>query len=196
MQEDNTLNAAYWNNRYLNNKTGWDIGYPNKIHTDFVETNYDKNAYILVPGAGNAYEVAYLYGQGYRNVYALDYAPEAKQNFVKRNPEFPVSQYLLADFFELDKTFDLVLEQTFFCAIEPRLRAAYVSKMHSILKPGGKIAGVLFNTPKTEGPPYGGTEEEYRKLFNTQFEILRLEIPVDSIAPRQGKEYFIEILKK
>lgn len=196
MQEDKKLNSEYWNNRYIEDKTGWDIGYHNKIHTDYVQEHYNKDTRILEPGAGSAYEVAYLYDKGYINVHALDYAPQVKERFVSAHPLFPANQYLLGDFFKLEQTFDLVLEQTFFCAIDPSLRSAYVEKMHSILNPGGKIYGVLFNFDKPEGPPYGGTETEYRNLFDSKFEILQMKSAMNSIPQRQGNELIIELLKK
>ncbi|WP_412783757.1 hypothetical protein, partial [Aeromonas sanarellii] len=63
------------------------------------------------------------------------------------------------DFFELDDKFDLILEQTFFCALDPELRNQYATKMYNLLNTNGKIAGLLFNFPLTnEGPPFGGSE--------------------------------------
>lgn len=196
MEEANKLDASYWNNRYLQNKTGWDIGYRNNIHTDFVEKNYDVHARILEPGAGNAYEASYLHSKGFVNTYALDYAPEVKQRFLKNNPDFPEKQYIISDFFAVEEQYDLVLEQTFFCALHPSLRPDYVQKMHKILHTGGKLFGVLFNFEKTDGPPYGGSEQEYRQLFDEKFDILRMEPTTKSIQQRKGNELIIELVKK
>ena len=49
------LDSDYWNNRYIENNTGWDIGYANPIHIDYVLDNIEKSARILIPGAGNGY---------------------------------------------------------------------------------------------------------------------------------------------
>jgi hypothetical protein len=63
--------------------------------------------------------------------------------------------------------------------------------MHEILNPGGKIAGLLFDFPLTEaGPPFGGSETEYRKLFSDTFTIKTLERAHNSIKPRQDRELF------
>ena len=196
MKETKHLSAEYWNNRYHEDKTGWDIGYANNIHVQYVLKNYPKDAKILVPGAGSAYEVEYLWKQGYINIYACDFAEEVKNRFLDRVKGFPSNQYIAGDFFLLNQKFDLVLEQTFFCALDPSLRIDYVKHMHFILKDGGKIFGVLFNMDKPDGPPYGGSTPEYQSLFTNSFEILRMEESKESIPQRMGNELIIEFLKK
>ena len=94
-------------------------------------------------------------------------------------------------------TFDLILEQTFFCALDPNLRKSYVSKMEKMLNPNGKVSGLLFNFPLTEvGPPFGGSIEEYQKLFSGKFKIKTLEKAHNSIKPRADKELFFIFEKK
>jgi hypothetical protein len=93
--------------------------------------------------------------------------------------------------------FDLILEQTFFCAIPPSMRVDYVSKMNDVLHSKGKIAGLLFDFPLTqEGPPYGGSKEEYLSLFSEKFTIKTIERAHNSIKPRQNKELFFIFEKK
>lgn len=196
MPGNSKLSANYWDSRYLDQDTGWDIGCHNTIHTDYITHIDDKSVRILEPGAGNAYTTAYLYSQGYYNTYALDYARTAKSIFLEKNPAFPKDQYLTQDFFELHELFDVVLEQTFFCAIDPKRRHDYVNKMYNILNPKGKIYGVLFDFKKNEGPPYGGSKEEYVDLFGSKFNILRLESSKNSIPQRQGIELVVELQKK
>jgi hypothetical protein len=190
------LDETYWDTRHKMSQTGWDIGYANAIHTDYVKANFPKNAKIIEPGAGNAYEVSALWGDDYTNVYALDYSPTAKETFTKINPNFPSEQYLVGDYFDIEGDFDLILEQTFFCALDPNLREAYVNKTHSLLNTGGKVMGVLFNFEKEDGPPFGGSINEYRSLFEKRFEILSLEEAKNSIPERQGNELVFELVKK
>jgi thiopurine S-methyltransferase len=58
------------------------------------------------------------------------------------------------------------------------------------------MAGLLFKFPLTqEGPPFGGSEEEYKNYFEPYFEINTMEEAYNSIAPRKDKELFF-ILKK
>lgn len=191
------LDKDYWNNRYINNETGWDIGYvstPLKIYFDQLK---DKNQKILIPGCGNAYEAEYLFKQGFKNVFIVDIAPESVKAFKKRVSEFPESQIILADFFELNQTWDLIIEQTFFCALNPAMREKYVQKMHELLAPNGKLVGLLFNCElNTEHPPFGGFKEEYEKLFSSYFIIKTMETCYNSIEPRKERELFIILEKK
>ncbi len=165
---------------------------------EFIDQLPSKDLKILVPGAGNGYEVGYLYEQGYQSVYALDISEKPLHDFQKRHPGFPKNRLLVGDFFDLElKDFDLVLEQTFFCALLPHDRERYAQKMRSILKEGGLLAGLFFDFPLTEkGPPFGGNMELYRTLFSTYFHIRILERAFNSIPPRQGTELFFIFEKK
>ena len=190
------LNSDYWNTRYVQNKTGWDIGYANPIHINYVFDNIDKTARILIPGAGSGYELSILWNNGYTNIFAIDLSEEARERFLSQHPLFPKDQYLVGNFFELDHKFDLILEQTFFCAIDPQLRNRYAEKTWGILNQNGKLFGVLFSVKFEVGPPFGGNIQEYENLFSSKFSILKLENCEDSISPRQGKEVIIELMKK
>lgn len=184
------LNKTYWETRYQNNETGWDTGTITTPLKDYIDQLTNKDLKILIPGAGNGYEFDYLIQKGFTNVFVIDIAPSPLEAIKKRNPEYS-SHLLLGDFFELNETFDLVLEQTFFCALDPKLRIHYVSKMHQLLHPNGKLAGLLFDFPLTnEGPPFGGSKEEYSELFSNKFQIKTLEKAHNSIKPREGKELF------
>ena len=95
------LTSDYWNNRYLNNEFGWDIGFvstPLKIYFDQLK---NKDISILIPGAGNAYETEYLINAGFNNVYTLDFAPEPLQNIKKRIPNLNDAYLICQDFFEV-----------------------------------------------------------------------------------------------
>ena len=190
------LNADFWNNRYLTQQMGWDIGYASPPLIDYALSQVAKDARILIPGTGNGYELEALWKQGYTHVYGADLSEKAKVNFLERVTDFPEAQYLLGDFFSLEGRYDVILEQTFFCAIEPSWRSDYVRKVHELLSPGGRLAGVLFNFEKPEGPPFGGSEEEYRQLFGGVLEVKTMEECYNSIEPRRGSEFFIEIVKK
>jgi Thiopurine S-methyltransferase (TPMT) len=54
---------SYWTNRYNDQSTGWDIGYPSTPLKEYIEQLTNKNIHILIPGAGNAYEAEYLLEQ-------------------------------------------------------------------------------------------------------------------------------------
>lgn len=183
MKQD--FNADYWQQRYLNSQTGWDtqgITTPLKAYFDQL-TNKDLR--ILIPGCGNAYEAEYLFNHGFTQVYIADVAPAPLENFATRVGHFPKDHLLLQNFFDLQGHYDLIVEQTFFCALNPDLRAAYARKCAELLAPGGRLVGLLFDTEfAKEGPPFGGSATEYRLYFAPYFDFIHFEKAYNSIAPR------------
>lgn len=197
---NNFLSSTYWNERYLHHNSGWDTGsvtLPLKTYFDQLE---DKTITILIPGAGNAYEAEYLVSKGFTNVFVCDLAEEPLKNLKKRCPEFKPENLLHTDFFELSNhlpntlRFDLIIEQTFFCALSPSLRPNYFKHMSTLLKPGGKLVGLLFNDALNKNePPFGGNKEEYFNYIDDSFKIRTFETCYNSIAPRRGRELFINL---
>lgn len=191
------LNSDYWENRYKTNEISWDAGTITTPLKEYIDQIEDKSIKILIPGAGNSYEFEYLINNGFQNVYVLDFAQSPLDNIKERVSNCNENQLIKSDFFEHDATYDLILEQTFFCAIDPSLREKYVAKMKSLLNSNGKIAGLLFQFPLTQvGPPFGGSKSEYLALFENDFEVKTLETAYNSIKPRQGNELFFIFTKK
>lgn len=191
------LGKEYWNNRYINNESGWDAGAITTPLKEFFDTLKNADISILIPGAGNAYEAEYLFNKGFKNVTVVDFAREPLKNIKKRCPEFPDSKLIQDDFFKYSGKFDLIIEQTFFCAIEPSLRPQYAKHMHSLLNTNGMLAGVLFNdTLNANHPPFGGSKEEYINYFEPYFKFKTFETCYHSIKPRAGRELFIRLVKK
>mgnify|MGYP001112649193 CR=1 FL=1 len=191
-------NKAFWEGRYLEGRTGWDIGQPAPALIEYAGQLPEKSLPILMPGAGRGYEAEYLFREGFSNLTVIDIAHAPLQALRERVPDFPEHQLVEMDFFAYEGgPFDLVLEHTFFCALPPGMRPAYAEKMADLLRPGGKLAGLLFDFPLTdEGPPFGGSEAEYRKLFSPYFYLHTLERASNSIPPRAGKELFFIFEKK
>ncbi len=188
----NKFNRSFWKERYKNQTTGWDIGYPSTPIQNYIEQLTDKEISILIPGCGNSYEAEFLHDSGFKNITILDIVENPLKNFSKRVPSFPKEHLIHANFFNHQKKYDLILEQTFFCALEPKFRKDYAKKMHELLHKKGKLVGLLFDFPLTaKGPPFGGTKDEYIKLFSTYFKLKTLEKSHNSIEDRMGKELFI-----
>jgi hypothetical protein len=69
--------------------------------------------------------------------------------------------------------------------------------MHKLLAENGKLVGLLFNHKfPHDHPPYGGTPEEYVKLFRPYFDFKTFDIAYNSIKPRKDRELFINLVKK
>jgi methyl halide transferase len=191
------LSPEYWNKRYSEQDISWDIGYPSTPIKEYFDQLADKDLEILIPGCGNAYEAEYLYEKGFKNISLIDISPVAINNFHKRVPGFPKDQLLCENFFDQTRTYDLIVEQTFFCAIDPALRPAYAKKMHELLKPGGKLIGLLFDCKfESKPPPFGGSKDEYVRYFEPYFLFKTFEKAYNSIPPRAGRELFIDLIKK
>ncbi|MFK7832586.1 MAG: methyltransferase domain-containing protein [Winogradskyella sp.] len=191
------INKHYWEHRYAKNEIGWNIGKISLPLKTYIDQINDTSLKILIPGAGNSYEAEYLWKNGFKNVFVLDIVSQPLENFKNRVPTFPKHQLINADFFQLDDSFDLILEQTFFCALTPNLRKDYVDKMADLLKPNGKLVGLLFNFELTTiGPPFGGRLLEYQLLFKSTFHLKVLEPATNSIKEREGKELFFIFEKK
>lgn len=191
------LSAQYWNQRYIDQNTPWDIGIPSPAIIKYLQEQVDKSTKILIPGAGKAHEAIWLHQNAYENVWVCDWAEDAFIHLKAAAPDFPDEKLICGDFFDLVLEIDLILEQTFFCALPPEKRKAYVKKTASLLSTDGKLAGLLFARPfPFQGPPFGGTKVEYRDLFQNDYDILQMEISQDSIGPRLGNELFIELLLK
>ncbi len=185
----------YWSNRYEEERTGWDIGYPSTPLKEYIDQLTDKNITILIPGAGNAYEAVYLYEQGFENVFIMDISNAPLDNFQKQNPNFPKENLLHQDFFEHGVIYDLILEQTFFCSFPPtdKNRTDYAKKMKALLNPKGKLVGLWFNVPLTgdmEKRPFGGDKAIYTNLFTPYFKNISFKNAYNSIPARAEKELF------
>ena len=196
MSNEKRLDQHYWETQYKTNATGWDLGEVSPPIKAYIDTLEDKNISVLIPGCGNTYEAEYLLQLGFTNVTVIDIAPTLVLNLQGKFKNYPNIKIVLGDFFEHKGQYDLVIEQTFFCALPPTMREKYVVEMHKILKDKGLLVGLLFNKTFEGGPPFGGSKAEYELLFNKHFDFLHIDICQNSIKPRANSELFIELQKK
>lgn len=197
----NSQEKHYWTKRYQEERTGWDIGYPATPLKAYIDQLQDKTVSILIPGAGNAYEAEYLWHKGFQNVVVMDISEFPLKHFQERNPDYPKAQLVVEDFFNHETQYDLIFEQTFFCALVPtdENRNAYAKHMAQLLKPKGKLVGVWFDLPLTESMekrPFGGDKELYLNYLNPYLKTIIFEPCYNSIPPRMGSELFGIFSKK
>ena len=195
------LDAAYWQARYTTpGHDGWDARRTTPpLQAYFNQLTPAAQPRILIPGAGRAYEAEYLHRLGFRHVVVADLAAAPLAAFAARVPDFPPENLRQADFFALTAppAFDLLIEQTFFCALDPALRPAYARQCAALLRPGGKLVGLLFDTEfEAAGPPFGGSATEYRAYFAPYFDFVHFAPAYNSLRARQGRELFICLRKK
>lgn len=191
-----SLNESFWNERYQNYQMGWDMQQVSPPIKAFIDTIDNKELKILIPGCGNAHEAMYLLDNGFKNVALIDISSVLVNRLMKKFKDEPI-QIIHGDFFEHKGKYDLILEQTFFCALDLFFRERYVQKCFDLLNQDGKLAGLLFNVDfGANHPPFGGSKEEYQRLFETSFKILRLDICKNSFPSRMGNELFFEFEKR
>ena len=188
---DENLGAEYWSKRYKNDEAGWDMGRISPPLKAYIDQLTDKSIPILIPGCGNAYEAEYLLQEGFINITLIDISPLLTESLRVKFKSHNAIKIICGDFFELNEKYDLILEQTFFCALDLALREKYVQKMYELLNEKGKLAGVMFNRKFDVSPPFGGSTEEYHKLFSQQFIIVTMERCYNSVEPRNGHEVFV-----
>lgn len=191
------LNKEYWEEKYSKNSTGWNIGYISTPIKEYIDQLKNKELRILIPGAGNSYEAEYLWKKGFKNLFVLDIAEQPLINLKNRVKDIPDSNLIQGDFFDLEGSYDLIIEQTFFCALNPNLRMDYAIKTANLLSEHGKVVGLLFDFELTQnGPPFGGNKDEYLNYFSPLFHIHELERSYNSIKPRMNRELFFIFEKK
>ena len=121
---------------------------------------------------------------------AVDFAKLATTNMLiaaKNNHVEMDIQHM--DIFNLNQIytnhFDVVLEYTCFCAIDPLRRRDYLEMVYDILKPNGELVGLLFPTdkdPSEGGPPYAVQLGKTIELMSEYFIPVKQEIPSLSIS--------------
>jgi methyl halide transferase len=192
------LNKEYWDSRYHDEtKPHWDAGEITTPLKEYFDQLTNKDVKILIPGCGNGHEAEYLFGKGFENICLLDWSDKALKDFSERNSDFPVQNLIAEDFFSHEGNYDLIIEQTFFCSLPYNQRKDYFIKINSLLNPGGKLAGVLFDYDfGKQEPPFGGSREEYLSYIKDLFRIRVFENCYNSIKPRSGRELFMILEKK
>ena len=189
-----------WQRHYDENDLGWDLGQVAPPFVSLLEPNTIVPSKTLVPGCGRGHEVVFLAENGF-DVTAIDYSTGAVNhlNSVIKDRQLN-SRVLHLDFFTLDSThdglYDLLIEQTFFCAISPNQRPLYVETVARSLKKGGMIAGLFYHTGQEGGPPFNTTREDIINHFSEFFEIKKLDHSKNSAERRKEKEWLAILVKK
>lgn len=190
------LDKSFWDNRYQTQETQWDLKSVSPPLKEIIDSLDNKNCSILIPGCGNAHEAEYLIKSGFTNITVIDIAPSPVEQLKNKFNKGELN-IVLGDFFQHQGAYDLILEQTFLCAIDPILRTDYVKKCHALLRENGSIRGVLFNVQfENPGPHFGGSNEEFEKLFLPYFHFIKFEPCTNSVEKRKGNEVLIELRKK
>ena len=203
MANDNS-EAGYsredWEKHYQSEDLGWDLG---KVSPPFLSLWQEQNLVpckTIIPGCGRGHEAVFLAENGFR-VTAVDYCNGAVNALRKSIADKGLECDILhQDFFDLDSSHDssyeLMLEQTFFCAISPSQRKLYVETAHRILKFGGLLLGLFYETNAEGGPPFNTTRSDILHHFCDRFMVQSLKKTSLSDEQRKNKEWLGFLKKK
>ena len=192
----NINDFEYWENIYLNNDIGWDLGgitpYIGKISDEI------KKGKVIILGCGRGYDAVMLAKKGFE-VTAVDFSPSAI-NFLNNLSEEQDAfvNIIQKNIFSLGDNyknhFDYVIEQTCFCAIDTKRRSEYELLVNKLLKVKGQLIGLWFPIGKEVsegGPPFGLSIDEIKLLFSKKWSILKEEYSNLSIEKRKNREKII-----
>jgi methyl halide transferase len=199
-EKKNGYTQKDWQRHYDEDDLGWDLGQVAPPFANLFESKTIFPGKTLVPGCGRGHEVIFLAENGFE-VTAVDFSLGAINHLKTTVQERKLKcEILHMNFFEMDtvhnEAFDLVIEQTFFCAISPEQRTSYVSTVARALKQSGMLVGLFYHTKDEGGPPFNTTREDIVKHFSDSFEILQLKKAEDSAEQRKNKEWLVILIKK
>ena len=188
-----------WQGHYESDDLGWDLGEVAPSFVKLWEEGKLPLGKVIIPGCGRGHEAIFLAEKGF-DVTGIDLAEGAVTFLANTLKERNLAgRVLRQDFFSLDDShngvYDLALEHTFFCAIPPRQRQDYCLTVARLLKPGGVLAGLFYNTGEEGGPPYNTAREDIETIFSKTFEIQELYKSPWSTPQRKDKEW-LGILQK
>ena len=202
MPDHDVDNSEFWESRYSNDTTPWDLSGPTPTLVNLVEEGVlAPPARVILLGCGRGHDAVFLADRGF-DVTAVDFAPSAAAEVRNLAAQEGVPLTVLeTDFFELpdtcDEAFDYVYEYTSYCAIRPERREEYVDLLYRILKPGGLLVGLFFPADgRSGGPPFAVSIDEIHQRFQGRFAIESLAYPATTVSPRRGKEFLALIRKK
>ena len=184
---------GFWQEIYQAGRAGWDLGKPTHAFQRLLASGELSPGRLLVVGAGRGHDAREFARHGFA-VTAVDFAGEAVAAMARLADEQAPLAVVQADIFALppafDGAFDLLLEYTCFCAIDPSRRGEYADMAARVLKPGGTLVALFFPLDQhAGGPPFAVDEAEVLALFGARgFKLVRSEAPEDSVTQRRHME--------
>lgn len=178
---------GFWDERFEKGFTPWDLnGVPAALR-DFVARSRGARS-VLIPGCGNAYELAYLLEAGW-DATAIDFSPSAVSRARQAAGRW-AARVVEADFFawEPGRALDVIYERAFLCAMPPALWPRVAARWAELLPPGGLLAGFFFFGESPKGPPFGIARTGLDALLAPHFDLVEEAKVADSLPVFEGRE--------
>ena len=187
-----------WEDAWREGRTGWDAGEAAPALVQALAHGWLPRGPALVTGCGSGYDVFALAGSD-RPTTGLDLAPTAALRFARLRTERGIApeqaRFALADFFAWNpgRSFRVVWDYTFLCALPPGQRHRWGSRMGELVAPGGVLATLVFpivDGPRDVGPPFPLTVEAVGEVLPGWTRVQ--EVTPDRSHPgREGKERLV-----
>jgi SAM-dependent methyltransferase len=167
---EDATDAQWWDERYETGDTRWDGAGAHPLLDSLIPPLKITRCRVLVLGCGAGHDAAWWERQGHI-VTGVDFSQEAIDRARAQYGERDSLKWVQADAFKLPKDwssrFDIIFENTMFCAIPPARREELVRTWWRLLTPRGRVIGLALVMDKLSGPPYGSSEWEIRKRLLT-----------------------------
>ena len=197
----NVNKLDFWEDIYKKDDIGWDLNGPTPTFEKIALKL--KPGKVIILGCGRGHDAITFAKLGFE-VTAVDFAPSAvtylKSLCNKKNVKVNIIQndiFLLSK--SLNNYFDYVIEQTCFCAIDPKRRGQYERLIYRILRPYGRLIGLwypIYKPFKNGGPPWGVSISNLKDIFRKKFQITEESFPELSVKKRKNREKLIIFEKR
>jgi SAM-dependent methyltransferase len=188
MDEDPGRGPGFFDARYAAGQTPWDYGGVPSALKRFLDEHPGPGR-ALVPGCGFAYEIEAFVSARWEAI-GIDFSSVAVAHARQRLARL-AGTVINGDFFCYpfrERSFDLIYERTFLCALPPECRPCYAQRSASLLVPSGLLCGFFFMGPETAPPPYPIAQAQLDALLGGSFGMAEDRAVEDSVPLFAGKE--------
>lgn len=191
---EDSFRTQFWVKRWEGGKLPWDLGHIPPDLSKFLRRGDLKAMRALIPGCGTGYEVSAFHEAGF-DVEAIDFSGPAVAH--AREVLGPLGDRVIqGNFFKHDfggKRYEIIYERGFLCSFDPSHWSDYVTRMASLLAPGGLLVGLFLYGNEPEPPPYPLTDESAANFLGKHFRRVRSETAApDTVPVYQGMERWQE----
>jgi len=191
MHNDDVGRDGFWQDLYSGEAPPpWDLAGPHPALDPILPQIKIVKSRIVNFGCGKGHDAAFLAKKGHI-VTGMDWSQTAIEEGKKLYGDIQSLTLQQGDVFKSDLKADVVLEHTFFCAIDPAQRKDLILKWRQTLDVGGYLLGIFFVFPRRNGPPYGSSEWELRALLEKHFRLLYWKRWEKSPERRHGTELVV-----
>jgi SAM-dependent methyltransferase len=204
--------SKQWDQRFIDQDTPWDLGEVSPTLAGLEKSlELVPGSSAFIPGCGAGWDALHFARLGHK-VSVVDWSNIALEDLrvLCRREELDM-EVLCSNFFEVPKswywTFDVWLEHTFFCAVNPKDWELYVQMSLNLLKAKSHFIACFFVAEDPQKPPPIGsmeadptnppffvTEKRVRELFEPHFEIIKFgptEYPHPKRGPFEWQAHFV-----